>query len=130
MNSKSTMLICVTVAVFVLACGPRHASGPGTADTPHAAREEVKERDVSLDDVPLPVKEAMLAEAGEHRITEIEEVRFGDRIEYEAEWKVDGEEVEMTFAADGSLVGRALGDDDADSDADDDGDDDSEVDDD
>jgi len=100
----------------------------GTLAAPTWAGESPKkERRVTIDQVPAPVKETILKEAGDHTIKEIEEITQGDVKTYEAEWVADGKEVEITVAADGKLLRtktEAADDDDEDDDEDDDKDDD------
>ncbi len=80
-----------------------------------------REQEVSIDEVPEAVRATMLAEAGDHTITEVEREVVGDTVVYEAEWMVDGKEVEINVAEDGTLL-AAEADDDDDDDHSDDGD--------
>ena len=65
---------------------------------------ETSSRDVELDEVPKAAREAILFQAGGHRIRELEEkVVDGDTV-YEIELLVDGKETEIVVAADGELV--------------------------
>lgn len=114
MTSKSVVSLVAAMTALTFACGPQYAPKAGSADTGTAAQERGKERRISLDDVPQPVKKTILTEMGDRRISKIEEVLFTDRTEYEAEWKVDGEEVELHIATDGTILGRTTGDDDID----------------
>ncbi|MFC2172531.1 hypothetical protein ACFLU6_07855 [Acidobacteriota bacterium] len=67
-----------------------------------------KEKNVSLNDIPAPVKATILKTAGSSKISEIEEIIFGDRKIYEAEWQTIGGEVEIQVAADGRLIIKKL----------------------
>jgi len=96
---------CAAVVIIGLACGPQYTPPkPGASGETAAKSEWGREHRITLDKVPLPVREAILARAGENPVTEVEEIRFADRTEYEAEWRVDGNEVEVQFAADGTVV--------------------------
>jgi len=65
-----------------------------------------KEVQVTIDQVPQAVREAILKEAGEAKIDEIEKETKGDKVTYEADWKVDGKEVEITLAENGTILAR------------------------
>lgn len=71
-----------------------------------ACAEKVQERQVTLEQVPPAVKATVLNEAGDHPILELEEVRLGEKIYYEAEWMEGDLEVEIQVAPDGTLLGR------------------------
>ncbi len=108
MTSGLKIIAFALVIIAGLACGPYPSPEPGSADNPPRA----KEREVALDEVPRPVREAILVEAEGWKIRGVEEIRFHDRVEYEAEWREDGEEVELQCSADGTILSRN-GDDDA-----------------
>ncbi|HOD82069.1 MAG: hypothetical protein BWX88_01626 [Planctomycetes bacterium ADurb.Bin126] len=65
-----------------------------------------KEVQVTIDQVPQAVRDAILKEAGEAKIDEIEKETKGDKVTYEAEWKVDGKEIEIKLAEDGTVLAR------------------------
>jgi hypothetical protein len=65
-----------------------------------------RERAVFLDDVPEPARQAILREAGEHKVLEVDEVTVEGLKYYDAEWREGGKEVEVTVTADGKVVGR------------------------
>lgn len=75
------------------------------------------EEEVTLDQVPAAVKATILKEAAGGKITEIErETKKGKTI-YEAEFILDGDEIEIKVAPDGTLLSREVeheGDDDDD----------------
>ncbi|MFO8013739.1 MAG: hypothetical protein R6X20_10595 [Phycisphaerae bacterium] len=74
---------------------------------PAAAGEKAgKEEKVSLGEVPEAARNTILHEAAGHKVREIEKETENARTVYEAEWKVDGKEVEVTVAADGKLLER------------------------
>ncbi|RJP32656.1 MAG: hypothetical protein C4547_13115 [Phycisphaerales bacterium] len=73
---------------------------------------------VAWEDLPQAVRDTILREANGATVREIEKEMRGGQVVYEAEWLVNGREVEIAVAADGTLL---AGDDDGD---DDDGDDD------
>ncbi len=82
------------------------------------------EREVTLAEVPELVKAAILAQAQGNTINEIEvEVENGQQV-YEAEVIVNGREVDIRVAADGTVLGEET--DDEDGDDDDEADDDDE----
>jgi uncharacterized membrane protein YkoI len=66
--------------------------------------EQEDEVQVSLEQVPALVKETILAEAQGGTIAEIELESENGQAVYEAEVVVDGQEIELTIAADGKLV--------------------------
>ena len=61
---------------------------------------------MSLTDLPPAAQVTILNEAAGHEIAEVEEVTRGGVVTYEAEWIVGDEEVEVTVAADGKLLGK------------------------
>ena len=64
------------------------------------------EEEVTLDQLPAAVKATILKEAAGGKITEIErEIKNGETV-YEAEFLLDGKEIELTVAANGTLLGR------------------------
>jgi len=85
---------------------------------------EIRERDVSFNQVPAAVRDAIIMEAGKNRIDEIEEVITDHGKFYEAEWNCKGWEVEAFFCPEGKLVRKEMSvchdDDDEDDDDDDD----------
>jgi hypothetical protein len=91
---------------------------------------EVSETEVDLSQVPEVVRTAILKEAGTNKVKEVEEITASNgNTYYEAEWILEGYEVELLLDAKGSLVCKRMewmhGDDDDDGDDDgDDGDDD------
>jgi len=68
--------------------------------------EKEQEREVSLKQVPKPVKATILKQAGGNKIVEIEEVTQGKRKFYEAAWIKGGEEIEIKVAPNGKLLGK------------------------
>ncbi len=77
------------------------------------------ERTVTLEELPSVVKATILEEADGQEILEIEEIRKGDTVFYEAEWIEKGMEFEISVALDGSILDREIEDLDADEDHDD-----------
>lgn len=98
----------------------------GVTATLLACAEKVQERDVTLEQVPPAVKATVLKEAGDHTILELEEVRLGEKIYYEAEWMEGDLEVEIQVAPDGTLRGRLTEEPDDEGNDDDEGDEDGE----
>ena len=93
---------------------------------------EEQERTIALNKAPAAVKKTIRAQAGKHKIKEIEEVTQGDQKFYEAEWVVKGEgiEIEIRVNRRGRLLGIEVEVEDDDDGDDDDEDDDDEDDDD
>lgn len=74
--------------------------------------DDENEEEISLDQVPEAVKATILKEAAGAAIEEvIKEVEDGQTV-YEAEFEVDGQEVEIEVASDGTLLEREIEDDD------------------
>lgn len=91
-----------------------------------AGAGDQREERVTLDQVPPAVKATILKESTGGKITEIErETRNGQTV-YEAEFLLNGREIEILLAADGTLLGRKveIGDKDKDEDEDEDEDED------
>ena len=84
-----------------------------------------KEKEVLIDEVPPAVKATILAEANGAPIQEIEMETEDGKTVYEAEVIIDGQEVDIVVAPDGTLLGKETEDDDEDDD--DEGDDDDEI---
>ncbi len=76
--------------------------------------EDEDEQEVSLDDVPAAVKETILKEAGDAEIEEVVKETEDGQTVYEAEFEVDGKEIEIEVAEDGTLLEREVEDDDDD----------------
>ena len=71
------------------------------------------EEEISLDEVPAAARATILAEAKGAQVTEVErETRRDGRIVYEVEWTVNGQEVEVKVAPDGTLLRTNRDDDD------------------
>jgi len=64
------------------------------------------EEEVSLDQVPAAVKATILKEAGGGTIKEIERETKNGKTVYEAEVIIDGKEIEIKVASDGTLLGK------------------------
>jgi len=95
--------ICLTagLVLFVVIGGITLAwNGPGEG------QEKEKERAVTLDQVPAPVKATILREAGKNKILELEEVVQDGGKFYEAVWMKDGKEIEIKIAPGGKLLGK------------------------
>jgi uncharacterized membrane protein YkoI len=85
-----------------------------------------RETEVSIKEVPAAVKVTLLAEAKGGTIEEIEMETENGRTVYEADVIIDGQEVEIQVAPDGTLLGKEIEDNDEGDDDDDEGDDDDE----
>jgi uncharacterized membrane protein YkoI len=86
--------------------------------------DDENEEDIDLKDCPEPVQRTIRRHAGEHRIHEVEKQTRNGRTTYEAEWRENGQEVEITVDSQGKLLEKEVGDDDDEDDEDDDDDDD------
>ena len=98
-----------------------------------AGEEKAKEEKVTLDQVPAAVKETLLKEVKDGKITEIERETEGEVVTYEADAVIGGKKCEITVAADGKLISNKPADDENekeggdDDEDDDDGDDDDDA---
>ena len=81
--------------------------------------DDEDEEQVSIDQVPVVVKATILDQAQGGTIKEIERENEDGRMIYEAEVVIDGQEVEIKVAADGTLLSKKIEDDDEDDDEDD-----------
>jgi uncharacterized membrane protein YkoI len=72
----------------------------------------VQEEEVALDQVPPAVKATILNQAAGAEIREIERETKGGKTIYEAEFLLNGAEIEIRVAPDGTLLGREVEDDD------------------
>ena len=63
---------------------------------------------MTLDQVPAAVKATILKESAGGKITEIERETTNGKTIYEAEFILDGDEIEITIAPDGTLLGREV----------------------
>jgi uncharacterized membrane protein YkoI len=66
------------------------------------------EEDVTLDQVPAAVKATILRESAGGRITEIERETKNGKTVYEAEFLLNGQEIEIKIAPDGTVIGREI----------------------
>lgn len=71
-----------------------------------AAQED--EEQVTLDQIPAAVKATILKESAGGKITEIERETKNGKTVYEAEFLLDGNEIEIKVAPDGTLLGREV----------------------
>ena len=62
------------------------------------------EEEVSLDQVPAKVRATLLKLAGDAKITEVERETEGGITTYEAEWEVNGLEIEVELTASGEVI--------------------------
>lgn len=95
-NLSSVIFSVMLIGLFLMPW----SAGAGDLDR----EKKCTERDVTIDQVPAAVKAAILEAAGSHEIRELEEVTRPDGIVYEAEWMVDGKEVEIEVASDGTVL--------------------------
>jgi uncharacterized membrane protein YkoI len=76
--------------------------------------EDEDEEQVSMDQVPAVVRATILAQAGNGTIEEIDLENEDGQTTYEADVTIDGQEVEIKVAADGTLLGKEIDEDDDD----------------
>ncbi len=62
------------------------------------------EEEVSLDQVPAKVRATLLKLAGDAKITEVERETEGGIVTYEAEWEVNGLEIEVELTSSGEVI--------------------------
>jgi uncharacterized membrane protein YkoI len=105
MTRVSRWLIAVALGIGLLGTSLVLAR-PGSAEK--ESKAGLKEREVTLDQVPRPVKRTILKQAGKNKIREIEEVTKGGRTIYEAEWVAEGKEIDIQVAANGKLLGKEV----------------------
>jgi len=67
-----------------------------------------REEEVTLDQVPTAVKATILKESAGGKLTEIERELKNGKTTYEAEFLLDGREIEIRIAPDGTLLGREV----------------------
>ena len=77
-----------------------------------------QEEEVSLDEVPAAVKATILKEADGAEIEKVEREIEDGKVVYEAEFMVDGQEIEIEVAEDGTLLSREVDDEDEEGDDD------------
>jgi len=80
----------------------------GDEDCDDGDDDDEDEVEVTLDQVPAAVKEAILKAAAGATIKEIEAETKNGQTVYEAEWVVDGKEIEITVSADGTILKREV----------------------
>jgi len=110
MFRKHWKLICLMAVACLAVC-------IGAVATMQAVNGE---REVSIEEVPPAVKAAILAEAEGGTIGEIEVETQDGKTVYEAEAIIDGREIEIEVAADGTLLSKETEDDEDEQDDDDD----------
>ncbi|MFH1748337.1 MAG: PepSY-like domain-containing protein [Planctomycetota bacterium] len=67
-----------------------------------------QEQKVTLDQVPAAVKATILKESAGGKITEIESETKDGKTVYEAEFMLNGQEIDIKIAQDGTLLGREV----------------------
>lgn len=63
-------------------------------------------QDLTLDELPDPVRQTVMAEVGDAQIHDIERDDDGREPHYEVEFEADGVEYELDVAPDGTLLNR------------------------
>lgn len=104
------------VALVIVLVGAGLALCIGAVATQQLAEDE---KGVSIEQVPAAVRAALLAQAQGGAIEEIEMETENGQAVYEAEMTIDGKEVEVKVAADGTVLGKEEDDEDEGDDADD-----------
>lgn len=87
-------------------------------DDDEGDNEDEDEEEVSLDDVPAAVKATILKEAAGAEIEEVVKETEDGQTVYEAEVIVNGHETDIKVAADGTLLGKEVEDEDGEDDDD------------
>jgi len=101
-------LTCWLVAVVLGLVVVGALASSAWAEEAKKGKAEEEEKEVTLEQVPAAVKATILKEAGGNKVEEIEVETKDGRDVYEAEWKVDGKEVEIKVAADGTLLKKKV----------------------
>lgn len=70
--------------------------------------DEKCEEEVTLEEVPAAVKAMITKEAGDNEIDEIEKITTKKGTYYEAEWEIEGAEVEILVGSDGKLLRKEI----------------------
>jgi len=96
------------IMLAIVLAGAGLAVGIGAAATQQLGEDEVA---VSIDQVPAAVKAALLAHAEGGTINEIEMETEKGQVVYEAEVVINGKEVDIEVAADGTVLGKEADDD-------------------
>ncbi len=96
MKRKHVGIISLLVAAGLALC-------IGAVATQQTAEEE---REVSIDQVPAAVKATILAQAGTGTIEDVELGNENGQVIYEADVIIDGQEIEIKVAPDGTLVAK------------------------
>ena len=104
MLKKHWKMICLMAVICLALC-------IGAVATKQAMDRETK---VSIEEIPAAVKATILAEAKEGTIEEIEMGTENGKTVYEAEVIIDGQEIDIEVAPDGTLLGKETEDDDID----------------
>lgn len=92
------------------------AMGCATMKGDREEREEEDEVQVSIDQVPVAVRTTILRESAGSTIEEIERTGEGSGAKFEAEFHKKGQEIEISVAADGTVLSREVDDEDDDDD--------------
>lgn len=83
--------------------GEEDDDGEEDGDEDESEISVIKEREVSFNQLPAPVQQALQKKAGKNRIEEIEEIYTNKGLFYESEW-IDGDwAIEIVFTAKGEL---------------------------
>ena len=104
------MMKAWTWTILAAVCVALVGAAALTARAEEAKKDEAKktEKEVTIDQVPAAVKATIEKEAGTNKIEKIEEITKGDEKCYEAEWEIDGKDVEIKVAADGKLIEKEV----------------------
>ena len=71
-------------------------------------REKEQKRQVTLQQLPAPVRATIEKEAGQNKITKIEQVSRSEQQFYEAEWAAGDKNVEIKVGSDGKLLRKEV----------------------
>lgn len=102
----------ITVLPTGKVCGKGHKGKEDKDDDDDGEEEE----ELTIEQVPAAVKATILAEAAGATVKEIEREFKNGQTVYEAEWVVNGQEIEIKVAPDGTLLKKQVEEDDDDDD--------------
>ncbi|MEZ4652334.1 MAG: hypothetical protein R3E12_01670 [Candidatus Eisenbacteria bacterium] len=97
LENRWVILLATVVAGALSGSGPVRAEDEG---------EGGSERAVNLADIPEATRAAILEEAGDHPIVELDEYSTAEGLWYEAVWVVGDQEIEVLVDAKGNILAR------------------------
>jgi uncharacterized membrane protein YkoI len=94
------------MAVFVLAAGLSVVAGVNAADNKHEGKQEQEPQKLTLAEVPAAVRATIDKELPGAKIEGIEKEQQDGKVVYDVEAEMNGKNVEMDIASDGSILSR------------------------